>query len=256
MAVPKTLRGGTFNILRDQPDKKARGNVKKLLNDHSLHFLALQEAVDYIDVLDSIAGYELFYERKGGRSAQQNVVLVRDDIPGKNPRLVNLGGDGWKTATGHTHVGCDATAVTVADWLRVVSLHLPPSIDWPHGHPEGPSERVDDYIANMRALRDYARGRKGSNGLCLTGDYNCKPGRDEGAYSIGWLAKAADLKIANVKGVKGHLAGIDNAVVDKDTSLTEAQQIGRYGSDHPAVIFKVRQIDRSGTATRKGLLPA
>lgn len=243
MTGPKTLRLGTFNLLRDRSDGRARGDVRAILRDHDLHALAYQEGHDYADALERVHPDYRLLVRRGGRGYDQNGWIVREDVTARGLHIVDLGGDGWTTVTGLHHVGLVATAVTLAGWLRGVSLHLPPSIDWPHGRPVGPAERVDDYIAAMRRLLRYAAQRTGPRGLLYVGDWNCRPGRDEGFASASWLARAAFMRIGRAPNQSGALHGIDFPMVDRDTILTHVRQQDRYGSDHPLVTFK---------ATRRG----
>lgn len=239
---PKTLRLVSWNCLKDRPDKQVIGDIRRLTRELAPHAVALQETRDYLDVLERVPGYDLHADLSMPGS-DQNAFLVREDIAAKDVRCADLGGDGWTTVTGHKHVGCKTTSILLANWLRTYTIHLPPSINWPNGKPVGPSERVDDYKANMRALRKIALradnatsrireprqvGRYGSDhpailvkimrvaekrGLAMLGDFNCKPGRDEGEFTVGWLAREGGMRIAAVKGVKGHLSGIDNVLV-------------------------------------------
>lgn len=237
MSERATLRLGTFNMLRDRPDKRVRGDVRAILRDHDLHALAWQEGHDYTDVLDKVPGYRNLV-RTGVRGADQNGWLVREDVDARGLHVVDLGGDGWTTTTGHHHVGVVATAVLLDGWLRAVSLHLPPSVDWEGGRPVGPPERVDDYVANMRRLLRYAAQRTGPRGLLYVGDWNCRPGRDWGLASTSWLAKAAHMRIGQASNMSGAMHGIDYPMADVDTILSHVRQRSRYGSDHPLVTFK------------------
>lgn len=241
--APKTLRMATYNALRDRPDRRVRGNVRALLDDHPVHVLFLQETRDYLDVLNRIPGYDLHAVTRP-RGADQNALLVREDLPTRNLRAADLGGDGWTTSTGHHHVGCKTTGVTVG-WCRCWSIHLPPSINWPHGKPVGPPERVDDYRNAMRTLATRARrateadgrltevrqvDRYGSDhpavtfkvtrvgdtpGLVYAGDWNCRPGRDEGDYTVSWLADQAGMTVGRAPNARGHLHGIDLPLVKR-----------------------------------------
>lgn len=238
LLTPKTLHGATWNALRDRPDRRVRGDARALLRDHPrLHFLAVQEAADYQDVLRHVDGYRLY--SVPGTAKDQQAWLVREDVQAGQLAAINLGGDGWTTVTGHHHPGDYALGITIAGWLRAVAVHLPPSIGWPHGEPVGPPERVDDYVGAMRKLLAYrnarpdARGRLtnvhqqrryGSDhpmvrftvkqvgdapGLLYVGDWNCKPGRDEGTYSVSWLAAQGRMTVGKTQGLNGHLNGID-----------------------------------------------
>jgi hypothetical protein len=240
--TPSTLRFATYNMLRDRKPNVVRGALLDIVDDHQPHAIAVQEARDYIDVLKRVPGYEL-YAKYAPQGAEQNGWLVREDVRCGSLRVIDLGGDGWTTADGHHHVGILATGVVLGGWLRALSIHLPPSINWPHGKPVGPPERVDDYKANMRTLLRYADDRDdcrsqlidvkqrehyGSDhplvtfkvrrvadrrGLLYVGDWNCRPGRDEGLYTASWLAERAHMEIGRVPNGEGHLWGIDFPMV-------------------------------------------
>lgn len=235
---PTTLRLATWNALRDRADGAVRGNVRALLDDHPVHALAVQEADDYHDVLAAVPGYRL--HGRNVRGDRSNAWLIREDVAGRDLDVFDLGGDGWTTVTGFHHVGLTAVGVTIAGWLRGYSVHLPPSINWPRRKPVGPAERVDDYVRAMQRLRTLAnqshsaaggqlldvrqRGHYGSDhpavtftvrqlqerlGLLYVGDWNCRPGRDEGLYTVSWLAREATMRVGIAPNRTGHLAGID-----------------------------------------------
>ena len=168
LATPKTLHIGTWNALRDRPDKRVRGDVAALLRDHPrLHALAVQEALDYHDVLRRVDGYRLVAKSGGhppssrtpGWSARTWPPAARGDRPGRR-RLDHRHWPPppWRRGPGLHH----------RRWLRGVVVHLPPSINWPPPQrvPVGPPERVDDYthamqrLAAYRAQRPEARGRR------------------------------------------------------------------------------------------------
>lgn len=248
LETPRTVRLGTWNALRDRPDRRVRGDVHALLRDHPLHALALNEAGDYHDVLGQVDGYRLFGSTKQ-RGDSENAWLVREDVKAGGFALMDLGGDGWTTVTGHHHVGLKVAGVTIADWLRAFAIHLPPSVDWPKPdrRPVGPPERVDDFVRAMQRLRGRAtqaghgeldgrledvfqRARYGSDhplvtfkvarvgqrrGLCYTGDWNNKPGRDDGAFSAQWLANQAGMQIGRAQHLGGHLSGIDFPLIKR-----------------------------------------
>jgi hypothetical protein len=235
------LRVGTWNMLRDRPDGQVRGDIHQLLADHpGLHALALQEVRDYHDVLRKVPGWNWYGTTEGPRGADQNGWLVREDVQADRLNPLDLGGDGWTTTTGHHHVGAIAMGIRLETWLYGKSLHLPVSVDWRHGRPVGPAERVDDYKANMRHLLVYRhqvhpdaisglsmirqRDRYGSDhplvtftvsrvrdrtGLLYVGDWNCRPGRDEGRFSVSWLGMHARMSVGKPTNATGHLSGID-----------------------------------------------
>lgn len=251
LKTPKTLRLGTWNALRDRRDGTVRGNVRQLLEDHPLHALGINEAGDYHDVLARVPGYRLFGSTKR-RGDAENAWLVRDDVKAGGFALMDLGGDGWTTETNHHHVGLKVAGITIADWLRAFSIHMPPSIDWHPStgpvdkrRPVGPPERVDDFVVGMQRLRGRAtqtghreldarltdvvqRGRYGSDhplvtfkvtrvgdrrGLLYVGDFNNKPGRDDGQFSVTWLADQAGMEVGKARHLGGHLSGIDIPMV-------------------------------------------
>lgn len=238
LKTPNTLQGATWNMLKERQPKSAKAGLLELLKDYPhLQFVALQETRAYLDVIGRIDGYRAFVKRRP-RGADQQAWLVREDILAKRFTVVDLGGDGWTTHDGHHHVGDKAMALTIAGWLRAYNVHRPPSINWPHGKPVGPPERVDDYVDGMRWLRERAEDspadgmlsnvrqgeRYGSDhpvvrftvervgdarGLLYVGDWNNRPGRDDGYASVTWLAKEAGMTVGRAANMSGHLHGID-----------------------------------------------
>jgi hypothetical protein len=234
-------------MLRDRPDGQVRGDIRELLADNpGLHALALQEVRDYHDVLSRVDGWEFHGTRSGPRGCDQNGWLVREDVHADRFGLLDLGGDGWTTVTGHHHVGAIAASIRLEGWLHGESLHLPVSVNWVHGRPVGPAERVDDYKANMRELMVHRkqhhgnakagltmvrqRDRYGSDhplvvftvsrvddrhGLLYVGDWNCRPGRDEGRFSVSWLGMHATMAVGMPPNAQGRLSGIDLPLVSR-----------------------------------------
>ena len=239
------LRLGTWNMLRDREDGQVRGQLDQLLTDNpGLHALALQEVRDYHDVLRKVDGWNWYGLTDGPRGSDQNGWLVREDVQADRVTPMDLGGDGWTTVTGHHHVGAIAVGIRLETWLHGKSLHLPVSVDWRHGRPVGPPERVDDYVTNMRHLMRYRlqhhpdaqssltmvrqRDRYGSDhplvvftvtrigdqhGLLYVGDWNCRPGRDEGRFSVSWLGMHARMAVGKPPNAVGRLSGIDLPVL-------------------------------------------
>lgn len=232
-------------MLRDRADGQVRGDLRELLADNTgLQALALQEVRDYHDVLSRVDGWDWYGVTDGPRGADQNGWLVREDIKADRLGTLDLGGDGWTTVTGHHHVGGIACSIRLEGWLHGESLHLPPSIDWVNGRPTGPAERVDDYRANMRQLlvhrhQHHAGARSGltmvrqrerygsdhplvvftvarvadRHGLLYVGDWNCRPGRDEGRFSVSWLGMHATMAVGKAPNTSGHGYGIDLPLV-------------------------------------------
>jgi len=247
---PTTLRLGTWNMHRGRRPAAALDALQALVRDHdNPHALALQETRDYLPELREVDGYRLFARRRP-RGADQQAWLVRDDVKARRLVVRDLGGDGWTTTDGHHHVANKGIQVTIAGWLVGVNVHLPPSIDWPGGLPQGPPDRVQDYRENVLSLVAIARRRR-RQGLLYVGDWNNRPGRDDGFVSTTWLAKQAAMTITPTRGAGGHLHGIDFPMVSRRCELRDVRQGERYGSDHPLVTFTVERRPLSGSPANR-----
>lgn len=128
--------------------------------------VALQEAADYHHAIRDVArlhAYHVLMSPEPGR--WHNVLLVRGDRKVAAGRFVQLSPHGWRLVAGGRHAELWATSWLVDSWLRLVVVHLPPSVNWTkRGRIHGPVMRVAAYVATARKLRRWARNWRRRNG--------------------------------------------------------------------------------------------
>lgn len=145
---------GTWNLRYGRDPRTVRGQVVLELSRLNLDILCLQEAADYHQVLDTIPGYRMIAYPAYGK--WHNVVLVRDGLQIRRPASVRLSPRGWRLATLGRHSPLWGTAVTV-EWLRVLDIHMPPSVNWRRGRIWGPPMRVAAYASAAGRIRAWHR---------------------------------------------------------------------------------------------------
>jgi hypothetical protein len=240
------LRGGTWNVERGREPRKVRHEIVGAFEDEGLDWLAVQEFTNYASVRDvsrlEAMGVSVIVFRELDRG--QNAIIVRGTVPVANPGNVPLGGDGWRSTGGHWHPPLRMTHALIGGWLRAASLHMAPSVDWDpndeRARPEGPDERVDDYLPNARAVRRFARDRlRSRRGLAIVGDWNSRR-FETGVGSPAWIADTTPrLALAYPPGrpPSGGHRGIDYVLHDEDTRIERIEYRDNGGSDHPLVVF-------------------
>lgn len=150
------LRLATWNMERDRSRALVRGQLRQVLAVHQPDVLALQEAKQYHEAIRTVArasGYKVLASEVPGQ--WHNVLMVREELPTAGPLFVQLAPRGWETVAGPEHTPPTATSWRVS-WLRVVCVHMPPSVRWVKGLPVGPPLRVAALVASMRKLRRWA----------------------------------------------------------------------------------------------------
>lgn len=231
--MPKSLRGGTFNLRYGRDPQRVKREVTRLFREHRLNFLCVQEFSDYRDTFRD-AGWQVVPERGQCESG----IIVRPRVP-IDRRSVHTYGDGWITVRGGKFPAAVHNEARLAGWLYVRSVHLPTPTFWPDGiHPRGPLDRIDDLEATMRGLRKFLGHRGIVNAWLAAGDWN-EPPHTRGLYTPQWLARRTRSHLAVPESLAGH-GRIDYAIakgarvvgIVKDTKIPEL-------SDHEPVVFKV-----------------
>lgn len=238
--LKQELTGGSFNLLNSRPFDVVKDEVERLLKKHDLDFLAVQEATEYVRPLSNIDGYTYYTWRDGGRGAQENGVLVKDEYVVDKFRG-EFYGDGWTTVTKAYHVASVQNQIRIDGWLLVRGLHLPTPSHWKNGKiVDTPTERKDDLIASVKALRWYLRLPSIKNARIAVGDWNEAP-TTTGEYSPQWLAQYTDSVASTPQSREGHghidwvmAKGCRVLNIFKDTDIHE-------GSDHEPVVYTIRK---------------
>lgn len=152
------LKLASWNVQFGRNPQRVAEDLHQLLLVPDLDAVALQEAADYHQVIREVAkrdGWQVLMSPVAGR--WHNVLLVRDAVATEAPRFTRLSPRGWRLVRGGRHAELWATSWLVGGWCRVVSLHLPPSVNWRRGRIYGPPMRVAAYVATMSKLRRWAR---------------------------------------------------------------------------------------------------
>jgi hypothetical protein len=231
--MPKTLRGGTFNLRYGRDPDQVIGEVARLFVKHHLDFLAVQEFSDYRNTFAARRGFQVVPTTGQCESG----ILVRLGV-NIDKRSVHTYGDGWITIRGGHFPPAVHTEARLDGWLCVRSVHLPTPTEWEDGRVTAPPERLDDLIATMRGLRRYLNHPGFVNARLVAGDWN-EPPHTTGQYTPSWLANTTSSNLAAPQSLAGH-GRIDYVIgkgcrvegIFKDTAIAEL-------SDHEPVIFKV-----------------
>ncbi len=231
----RELTGGTWNMERDRPATKAAASAIALMRTRGLSFLCVQECAHYLKALRAQAGDEfdvISFTLDPGRG--ESALIVRDAVPHGSGFQRRATRGGWFTVRGGKTPPKYLTTVEI-DGLRIVSLHTAPSVTWRAGRIRGPVRRVISMRQLARSVVKFARQHPGP--LLIAGDWNATPGAS-GRYSPHWIARQTGMRVAApVKGTHGNRV-IDFALV-RDCAATATREKYR-GSDHAAVLFKVR----------------
>lgn len=226
----KPLKGGTYNCLVGRSPAVVKDAVRDFMKNRNLDFLQLQEMTQYRKVLNEIPGYKLI-TFPGSRDHGETGILVRDGIKVSDRESIQSVGD-WKSKDGEVRRARAATSVLLDGWLRVVSVHAPPAIDFRNGHAVGPEARVASYKNLMRKLERAAeRYTRNGEDIVMGGDWNEGP-NSTGVGSPHWLARMA--------GMKTHKGGHIDWQMTRGVRLTNMQAGPSRGSDHRLWTFVIK----------------
>lgn len=157
-ATGRTLLLASWNVEYGRRPDVVRRQLVQLLDARRPDVVALQEAADYHHELRAAAsqlGYRML--AYGGHGRMHQVILARGKHRATGPRLVQLSPLGWPLADG-TGAHAPLYAVSWAvDWLRVVDVHMPPSVNWRRGVPYGPPRKLAAYAAGAGKLTRWAK---------------------------------------------------------------------------------------------------
>lgn len=236
--TPSKLNGATYNVERDRNPQQVQKFLGDFAKKNKLDFIQVQEINGYHKALENIPGYHLVTFPKA-KDHGESGILVKDSLMAKNASLIQGEGGGWTTVRGGHAPPRAAVAVQLAGWLKVVSAHQPPSVDWKNGHPVGPKNRVSTYASLSEKLLGFAKRQLKNNpdqALLIGGDWN-EPASTKGKWSPNWIAQQAGMKTHG--GAKTH----GNASIDYELShgckVSNIKAGPRMGSDHNIVTFSV-----------------
>ena len=227
--TPRSMKGGTYNCLRDRDPATVKKVVQGFLKQGKLDFLQVQEIQQYHKALGSIPGYHLV-TFPGSKDHGESGVLVRDGLKESNRESIQST-KSYFTTNGSVAQPRAATAVKLAGWLNVASVHSPPAIDFVNGHAVGPERRVQSYIDLSEHMVAYAKAHKGQS-ILFGGDWN-EGSRSTGYGSPSWIAEKAGMK-------KAGNGRIDWAMA-KGAKITNVKVGPHGGSDHRLVTYTVKR---------------
>lgn len=237
--TPTQLNGATYNVERDRSPAAVHKFMTQFTKSHDLDFVQVQEINGYHQALNSVPGYTLVTFDKA-KDHGESGILVKDSLLRSKGTYIQSQG-GWTTVRGGHAPPRAATAVKLAGWLDVVSVHQPPSVDWKGDKMVGPQKRIDTYKSLSEKLLGYAKNQIAndpSQGLLIGGDWN-EAASTTGKYSPGWLAKQAGMKKYGGLETHGH------GKIDWEMAygaLVSNMKVGPTGgSDHNIVTFTVTQ---------------
>ncbi|KFE71933.1 peptidoglycan-binding domain-containing protein [Hyalangium minutum] len=236
--TPSTLKGATYNVERDRNPQQVQKWLGDFAKKNKLDFVQVQEINGYHKALEKIPGYHLVTFPKA-KDHGESGILVKDSLLAKHAASIQGEGGGWTTVRGGHAPPRAAVAVQLAGWLKVVSAHQPPSVDWKNGHPVGPENRVKTYASLSEKLLAFAKRQIKNNpdqALLIGGDWN-EPASTRGKWSPNWIAQQAGMTTHG--GAKTH----GNASIDWEMShgcrVSNIKAGPTGGSDHNIVTFSV-----------------
>jgi hypothetical protein len=235
--TPSTLKGATYNVERDRNPQQVQKWLGDFAKKNKLDFVQVQEINGYHKALEKIPGYHLVTFPKS-KDHGESGILVKDDLLSKHASYIQ-GEGGWNTVRGGRAPPRAAPAVQLAGWLKVVSVHQPPSVDWKNGQPVGPENRVKTFKSLSEKLLAFAKRQLQNNpdqALLIGGDWN-EPASTQGKWSPGWIAQQAGMTTHG--GVKTHGHGRIDYELSRGCRVSNVKAGPTGGSDHNIVTFTV-----------------
>ena len=235
--TPSKLNGATYNVERDRNPNEVKQKLGAFAKKHDLDFIQLQEINGYHKALEKIPGYHLVTFPKA-KDHGESGILVKDSLMTRQATYIQ-GEGGWNTVRGGRAPPRAAVAVQLAGWLKVVSAHQPPSVDFKNGQPVGPPNRVKTFKSLSEKLLAFAQRQLKNNpdqALLIGGDWN-EPASTKGKWSPAWIAQQAGM--ATHGGVKTHGNGRIDWEMSHGCRVSNVKAGPTLGSDHNIVTFTV-----------------
>lgn len=155
-----------WNLQRDRSVQLVAAQLGRLLHDVCADVAVLQECAQYVKAIRHEYGVNYLVVSGTEQENTQNVILVRRAGHSVNGvRVVQLSKHGWTTVEGYDHGPIYGPSCVIDGWLRVVGVHMPPSVNWTAGGtglPIGPPMRVAVYVSAVRKLLRWTRHWKAS----------------------------------------------------------------------------------------------
>lgn len=156
------LMVGTWNVLYGRDPEVVATQVLQVLRVTGLAVLVLQEAADYHQAIGRMAARNKYRVLAyAGQGKGHQVIVVRTELATTRAKLVQLSPAGWDLADGRGEHAPLYAVSWVVEWLRVVDVHFPPSVNWTkRGVPHGPPRRVAAYLYAAVKLVRWARNNR------------------------------------------------------------------------------------------------
>lgn len=192
--------------------------LRKIVKQHRPHVIVLQEAAGYVDALHDLPGYDVFTPRGTGE-ARGNVILVAADIPTERLPSIRCHFPWTGPKAGMRHPGRVFPVAEPGGWT-IANVHRTRP-GWSHNGAAFAEEH--DRLLDL----EHTTGP-----LVIVGDQNIgtRTGSDRARNTPWALAQKLDAGIVTT--TPGH---IDYAIVRGVDGF--AEELGKFGSDHNAVLF-------------------
>lgn len=153
-ATGVTLKGGTWNMLHDRDPVVVAAELLKLMDDHKLEFVCLQEATQYHRAVRATGTMLVAFD--DARGVGETAIAVKATVTVSRTATHRLSRLGWPLRPDLWHAPVYTTTALLDGWLRVYSVHLP-------NHERGPWHAMA-YRQAMRRLRRRLKRVLGSPG--------------------------------------------------------------------------------------------
>lgn len=241
-----------WNIERDRQAAVVRSELNRLLVGWEPAVVVLSEAGGYTRILATLAGYRCV-QFDSAPGMRESAILVRDDVPLGHGQswAARMTWTGWWRVTGKGGMTAPKWAPTIlADGVRIVGVHLPPSVKHAPRRgelPTGPVRRVAAYRTYVVRLARLVAGTLPGRAVVVVGDWNASP-YVTGRWSPQWLALAARLRVHAPMGPTSvHRDVPIDYVLARGCQIVAIRTLKgfEHGADHDPIGFRVDRSEQS-----------
>ena len=213
------LRVVSWNTKVGRRPRVVARKVRRIARRHDVDVFLFQEAAAYIGALRDLPGWRIVTARGEGE-ARGNPMLVRTEFDVDRLPAIRCEIPWTGPKAGRHHRGRVFTVAEVDDWTFVNVHRTRP----------GWSKDGAAFAEESERLLDVAENTEGR--IVLAGDQNIgtRSGGDRARHTPWALAQAIGAKVITTTAGR-----IDYAICRGATGF--ARELGRYGSDHNAVLF-------------------
>lgn len=235
-----------WNLERDRQAAVIRSELNRLLVGWKPGAVVLAEAGGYARTLATLDGYRVVqFDTAPGQ--RESAMLVRDDVKLGHGQswAARMTWTGWWRVTGKGGMTAPKWAPTIlADGIRLVGVHLPPSVkhaDRRGELPRGQVRRVVAYRTYVRRLAGLVAGTLPGRPVVIVGDWNASP-YVTGRWSPQWLALKARMDVRAPLGPTSvHRDVPIDYVLARGCHIAQLHTLKAFehGSDHDPIGFRV-----------------